>query len=98
MSNKNKVTETPETLESKLAQAKIDLEIAKAEMKKIKELAKAQKVKKVNEGTPVRFENQASETIEGPGVLYYVVRAGGKLHYKKATSCEVLESLPETEA
>lgn len=41
-------------------------------------------------GPLVKFTNQAGQEIQGRGQLYWVVRQGGKLHYKAHSSVEVL--------
>lgn len=68
------------------------LEKAQADLKALKLMAKGEKPKaeRVNKGVMVTFTNKAGEQITGLGVLYYVTRAGGKLHYKEASNVHVL--------
>ncbi len=82
-------------------QVKAKIEEMKAEEKRLKSLLKGEKPKvaKETKGVMVTFTNKAGETITGKGVLYYVTRSGGKLHYKEATqvtilSPEEIEALP----
>jgi len=76
--------------------AKIEEEIKalQAKVKELKSLAKGEKPKKerVLKGRMVAFKNKAGEQIVGLGQLYYVARAGGKLHYKEASQ---VVTLPE---
>lgn len=65
--------------------------------KKLKDEKAALKAKEKEEKAPreikgimVTFTNKAGETIKGKGVLYYVVRQDGKLHYKEASQVTVL--------
>lgn len=57
---------------------------------KLKALKAEAKPKKESKGIPVTFKNKAGEVISGPGVLYYVVRQDGKLHYKEASQVTVV--------
>jgi FKBP-type peptidyl-prolyl cis-trans isomerase len=88
------VQEVTEKTQEQLTKEAADAEI-KALQEKIKELkakAKGEKVKKekVLKGQNVTFTNKAGERITGLGVIYYVVRSGGKLHYKEASQVQVL--------
>ena len=97
MSTKNnKKNETPvvnqETAQADpLAELKAQLEIAKQALKDAKEKQKAEPKARKLKGTMVTFTNKAGETISGLGNLYYVVRQGGKLHYKEFSAVTVLE-------
>lgn len=78
------------------------LDKAQADLKALRALSKGEKPKaeRVNKGVMVTFKNKAGEQITGLGVLYYVTRAGGKLHYKEASNVHVLtpeeiEALPK---
>lgn len=42
-------------------------------------------------GQLVRFKNKKGEEITGMGVLYYVVRFEGKLHYKEASQVKEIQ-------
>lgn len=41
-------------------------------------------------GEMVTFTNKAGQRIIGPGVLYYVARMDGKLHYKEKSQVVIL--------
>lgn len=41
-------------------------------------------------GEMVKFKNKSGQEIVGPGVLYYVARMNGKLHYKEASQVTIL--------
>lgn len=41
-------------------------------------------------GEMVTFKNKKGERITGMGVLYYVARMNGKLHYKEASQVQIL--------
>lgn len=58
-----------------------------AELKNLKAVAKGEspKAARVVKGVMVAFKNKKGETIIGPGVVYYVARADGKLHYKEGS-------------
>lgn len=60
----------------------------KEKIKAAKAAAKGVKAVKEAKGEMIRFTNKAGETIQGKGVLYYVVRHGGRLHYKESTAVE----------
>lgn len=73
-----------------------------AQLKTLKAQAKGQIVKPEAKGVFVTFTNKAGETITGKGVRYYVVRQGGKLHYKqedqvKLLSPEEIAALPKND-
>lgn len=63
-----------------------------AELKALKAAKKGTPVKpeRTLKGQWVAFKNKAGEQIVGLGTLYYVARAGGKLHYKEASQVQVL--------
>lgn len=68
-----------------------DVELLRAQIEQLQarnlELeAKKSKSTKKPKGEPVTFTNQKGEQILGYGVLYYVVRMNGKLHYKETSS------------
>jgi hypothetical protein len=58
-----------------------------AELKNLKAVAKGEtpKAARVVKGVMVAFKNKKGETITGPGVVYYVARHDGKLHYKEGS-------------
>lgn len=60
--------------------------------KKMKAALKGEKVTTTKEakGVMVAFRNKAGELIVGKGVMYYVARSGGKLHYKEASAVSFL--------
>lgn len=71
-----------------------DAEI-KAIQDRIKELRRLKKgekpkVEKEIKGVMVSFKNKAGEEITGMGSRYYVVRFGGKLHYKQEDAVHVM--------
>ena len=73
------------------------IEELKAEQKVLAEQIKALKTsvvraKKPAKGVMVSFTNQAGDLIQGLGVLYYVVRKDGKLHYKAADTVTLVVS------
>jgi len=73
-------------------QVKAKIDEMKAEEKRLKALLKGEKPKvaKETKGVMVTFTNKAGEQITGKGVLYYVTRSGGKLHYKEASQVKIL--------
>lgn len=72
-----------------------EIEAAKLRIKELKAQAKGEKVKVPRElkGEMVTFTNKAGDRITGLGVLYYVARMKGKLHYKEAS--QVTKMTPE---
>lgn len=93
MAKNNKAVDSTETetpVIDPLAQLKADLEAAKLKLKEAKDAAKGTKQPKDKKGVMVSFTNKAKEEITGLGNLYYVVRQGGKLHYKEASQVKVL--------
>lgn len=64
----------------------------KAKEKELKAALKGEKVKKTRElkGEMVTFKNKAGDQITGLGVLYYVTRSNGKLHYKEASQVSIM--------
>lgn len=74
---------------------------AKKEQKETK-VPKAPSAPREVKGVMVKFKNKAGQEIVGPGVLYYVTRCNGKLHYKEASQVTLLpegwkegDSIPE---
>lgn len=79
-----------------------EIEAAKIRIKELKAAAKGQKVKVNRElkGEMVTFTNKSGARITGLGVLYYVARMDGKLHYKEASQVTKMteEEVAEYEA
>ena len=67
-------------------QADIDALQAQIKDLRLKKKGQKPKVEKENKGIMVAFKNKKGETIVGKGVVYYVARAGGKLHYKEGSA------------
>lgn len=105
-------TATPPTAEEvkKKSQEEIDLEEQiKALKNKLREVKGVPAKKdRVLKGTMVAFKNKAGDVITGLGVMYYVARHNGKLHYKEASQVvmlpegwkegDAIPALPEPEA
>ncbi len=66
---------------------KLKMEDGEITTKKIKEPKAPREIK----GQLVRFKNKKGEEITGMGVLYYVVRFEGKLHYKEASQVKEVQ-------
>lgn len=89
------VARLKEELQKKKDEAKEAAKKLKAEQKEaakaLKAAEKGEKGERQLKGQKVTFTNQKGEVIEGYGQLYYVVRQGGKLHYKEASKVTVME-------
>jgi FKBP-type peptidyl-prolyl cis-trans isomerase len=103
------VEEVTAKTQEQLTKEAADAEIKKLQeqIKELRQKAKGEKAKKekVLKGQNVTFTNKAGERITGLGVIYYVVRHGGKLHYKEASQVQVLpegwkegDAIPEAPA
>ncbi len=63
---------------------------AAKEGKEPKEKVKKEPIDRSLKGTMVAFRTKDGKVVVGMGVLYYVARMDGKLHYKEASQVTIL--------